>query len=160
MISTPGPSRPSRPAGASRSWMTTSAASSRSSPRTVIRSSAPGPPPTSTTRPVGAPAASATGDHLAERGAEAGGGLGGPPGDADPARPQAGEGLAAPDREPAGVQAGPDVGDAGVQQRERRRGARDDPHAVDARKPGQEIGTLLGEPARPGLDLAGGGVGG
>ena len=51
-ISTCGPSRSSRPVGASRSTTTTSASSKRSRPRTVIRSGAPGPPPTSTTRPV------------------------------------------------------------------------------------------------------------
>src|SRR5260370_9659577 len=93
--------------------MTTSAASSRSSPRTVIRSSAPGPPPTSTTRPAGAadPAgtadASGTAEHFPQRSSEPVGGAGVPDGDADPARRQAGEGLTPPDREATLGQAGP-----------------------------------------------------
>lgn len=54
ITSTSGPSLVSSPVGANRSWITTSAASNRSRPRTVMRSSAPGPPPINTTRPVSA----------------------------------------------------------------------------------------------------------
>ena len=52
--STSEPRVASRPRGPSRSVTTTSAAASRARPRTVMRSSAPGPPPTSATRPTAA----------------------------------------------------------------------------------------------------------
>src|SRR5258708_19597283 len=70
MISTSGRSLQSRPVGASRSVMTTSAAINRLRPRTVMRSSAPGPPPTRTTTPVDDALASATAGYLPKRGDE------------------------------------------------------------------------------------------
>src|SRR5258708_20800942 len=144
MISPSGPSLPSRPVGASRSVMTTSGARSRSSGRPVIRSSAAGPPRTSTTRPAGAadPAgtadASGTAEHFPQRSSEPVGGAGVPDGDADPARRQAGEGLTTPDREATLVQAGPHVREPRAPPRQRPRPPPGPPDSAEAGQTGHQ----------------------